>query len=160
MKNYGLIRWIAILTTIWIILNGALTWSHIIGGIVCSIIILKFTDKYLLGLSFHVKHDFRLFKLLKYIAFMLKEIYMSGFEMIGMILTQNINPAVVDIETDLDNEYQRVLLANSITLTPGTITADLNGNKLKVLWINKTTDNPEELRQSISMSIEERLKNL
>ena len=62
--------------------------------------------------------------------------------------------------TNLQEEYQRVLLANSITLTPGTITADLTDNKLTVLWINKTTDTPEQIRGLISKSIEERLRKL
>jgi multicomponent Na+:H+ antiporter subunit E len=52
------------------------------------------------------------------------------------------------------------MLANSITLTPGTITVELTGNKLKVLWINKTTDDPEEIRKAVSYDIEERLRKI
>ncbi len=80
--------------------------------------------------------------------------------MIIMILTHDINPAIVEIETDLEEDYQKILLANSITLTPGTITADWKGNILKVLWINKTTEDPQLIRESISKSIEERLRDL
>ncbi|MCB1503767.1 MAG: Na+/H+ antiporter subunit E [Hyphomicrobiaceae bacterium] len=47
-----------------------------------------------------------------------------------------INPAVVDIHTDLKSDLGRLWLANSITLTPGTLTVDVEGEMLHVHWID------------------------
>lgn len=160
MNKKSLIRWLIVLTATWVILSGKLSWPVIIGGFFCSIVVLKYTDRFLLGSPYHETHKFRFTNMFKYLFFMIKAIYTSGFQMIGMIITHKINPAIVEIETDLEDDFKRTILANSITLTPGTITVDLTGNKLKVLWINKTTDDPEEIRQSISYDIEERLRKL
>lgn len=160
MHKKSFIKWVTILTIIWSILNGKLSLFVVLSGIVCSVLVLRYTDRFLLGSSYHKVHQFKVLNMIKYFFFMIKSIYVSGFQMIGMIITHNINPSMVEIETDLEEDFQRTLLANSITLTPGTITVELNGNKLKVLWINKTTDDPEAIRKAISYDIEERLRNI
>ncbi len=43
-----------------------------------------------------------------------------------------IKPQIVEIEVDLETDVAKVLLANSITLTPGTVTVDIEGNKFIV----------------------------
>lgn len=47
-----------------------------------------------------------------------------------------IRPALVDIHTDLKSDLGRLWLANSITLTPGTLTVDVDGEMLRVHWID------------------------
>lgn len=47
-----------------------------------------------------------------------------------------IRPAVVEIETQMESALGRLLLANSITLTPGTLVVDVNANRLFVHWID------------------------
>lgn len=52
-----------------------------------------------------------------------------------------INPGIVKVSTTLTSEMAKTLLANSITLTPGTLTVDIDGQDLYVHWINIDTDN-------------------
>jgi len=160
MHKKSFIKWVTILTITWTILNGKISWFVILSGIISSVLVLRYTDKFLLGTSYHKVHQFKIINMIKYFFFMIKSIYISGFQMIGMIITHKINPSIVEIETDLEEDFQRTMLANSITLTPGTITVELTGNKLKVLWINKTTDDPEEIRKAVSYDIEERLRKI
>lgn len=47
-----------------------------------------------------------------------------------------IHPAVVRVHTDLQSDLARLWLANSITLTPGTLTVDVDGETLLVHWID------------------------
>lgn len=47
-----------------------------------------------------------------------------------------IRPAIVDVHTDLKSDLGRLWLANSITLTPGTLTVEVEGEMLKVHWID------------------------
>ena len=51
-----------------------------------------------------------------------------------------IRPGIVKITTTLESDLARTFLANSITLTPGTLTIDIDGQDLYIHWINIDTD--------------------
>ena len=55
-----------------------------------------------------------------------------------------IRPGIVKVSTSLKNPMAQTFLANSITLTPGTLAIDLDGQDLYVHWININTDDPEK----------------
>lgn len=56
-----------------------------------------------------------------------------------------INPGIVKVKTELKSESARTALANSITLTPGTMTVDLSDEGyLYVHWINVSSSEIEE----------------
>ena len=75
-----------------------------------------------------------------------------------MTISGKINPGVVDIKTNLKDDYSISILANSITLTPGTVTIDKNGNKLKVLWLDVQTRNPKKAGKIIKGNLEKRFE--
>ena len=54
-----------------------------------------------------------------------------------------IKPGIVRIKTSLTSEFAKTILANSITLTPGTLTVEVDGEDFYVHWINVSSDNPE-----------------
>jgi len=51
-----------------------------------------------------------------------------------------IRPGIVKVRTTLKSELAKTFLANSITLTPGTLTMDIDGDDFYVHWINIHTD--------------------
>lgn len=53
-----------------------------------------------------------------------------------------IRPGIIKITTTLRSDMARTFLANSITLTPGTLTVDMDGQDLYIHWINIDTDDP------------------
>jgi len=53
-----------------------------------------------------------------------------------------IRPGIVKVTTTLSSDMAKTFLANSITLTPGTLTIDIKGQDLYVHWINIDTDDP------------------
>ncbi len=55
-----------------------------------------------------------------------------------------INPGIVRVRTRLKSRLGRLILANSITLTPGTITVDLDGEDLFVHWLSVGSDDMAE----------------
>ncbi|MCD6472389.1 Na+/H+ antiporter subunit E [Candidatus Aerophobetes bacterium] len=81
----------------------------------------------------------RISPLLIYPFVLIFKIYLSSFKMIPAILTMEINPRIVHFRTRLKSEIARALLANSITLTPGTLTLDLYEDYLIVHWLNAKT---------------------
>ncbi len=93
-----------------------------------------------------------------YILYLLLQIYIAGIQTIGKIITGNIHPDIVDIETQLENDLYICFLANSITLTPGTVTIDKEGQKLKVLWLNCETKDKEKAGEMIKGKFEKILR--
>ncbi|MDI9623454.1 MAG: Na+/H+ antiporter subunit E [Methanothermobacter sp.] len=72
-----------------------------------------------------------------YFIILIYNILKSALNVAKMVLTGNIKPVVVEIETILERPISQTILANSITLTPGTLSIDLNPEKrvLKVATI-------------------------
>ena len=82
----------------------------------------------------HVTVSIRWLNALSYIPWLLARIFMSGLHLSFLILNPRlpIAPKLFRYRTALKHEAGLVLLGNSITLTPGTLTADVNGNELLV----------------------------
>ena len=53
-----------------------------------------------------------------------------------------IRPGIVKIKTTLRSEFAKTLLANSITMTPGTITVDIIGDEMYIHWIFIRSEDP------------------
>jgi len=81
----------------------------------------------------------RLHYVVMYAAFLIFQIYVSSFKVVVKVITGNINPRMVHFRTRLRYDLARVLLANSITLTPGTLTVDLDDDHLIVHWLDAKT---------------------
>lgn len=128
------------LLIIWIIFNGKVTLEIVAVGLVISSLIYLFMCKFM-GYSFG--NDIRMFKkiplFLRYLLLIIIEIAKANFYTMKMITSSRniIEPVVVRFKVDLKTEFARVLLANSITLTPGTITVALEGDSLIVHAIDK-----------------------
>jgi len=69
-----------------------------------------------------------------------------------------VNPGIVKVPVDLKSDYGQSMLANSITLTPGTITMDIAEEDGKtnyyIHWINVTTQDHEEAGEAIKGRLE------
>ena len=70
----------------------------------------------------------------------------------------NIRPAIVEIKTELKSPMGRLALANTITLTPGTLVVDIKGDSLFIHWINISTTDPVEASEAIAGRFEKYLK--
>jgi len=71
-----------------------------------------------------------------------------------------IRPGIVRVRTSLQSDLAKTFLANSITLTPGTLTVDIVGQDFYVHWINITSDDPEEHTRQIVQRFEGMLKEI
>ena len=117
-----------ILFALWLILNGAWTTEIAIVGAVLSgliyLLIWKFMD-------YSPKKEWAYFKKIPraflYLLYLIREIFKSAWQTIHFIWTakEEVEPQLRSFHTKLKTDMGRVLLANSITLTPGTITVDV-----------------------------------
>ena len=125
----------------WLIFNGRITLEIVIFGIVIAAAVFAFMCKFM----WHsIKKELRIYKkipeLLKYVFLLVKEIIKANIAVIRMILTRRevTEPVLVKVHTDLKSETAKVMLANSITLTPGTITVSMEGDTLLVHCLDKS----------------------
>jgi multicomponent Na+:H+ antiporter subunit E len=73
-------------------------------------------------------------RLLAYLPWLLKEIWIANIQVVRLILDPAlpIDPVIVRVRTRFGSDFARTTLANSITLTPGTLTLDVEGEDLVV----------------------------
>lgn len=146
---------------IWIIFNGQLTLEIAAFGIVIAGAIYLFICKFL---DYSPRNDIilckRFFLLLHYVFVLVVEILKANGAVFRMIYSAkyNIEPAVVHFKTTLHSTFARVLLANSITLTPGTITVSLKDDEYVVHCLDKEL--ALGIDSSIFVKLLERIENI
>ncbi len=113
-------------------------------------------------------HPGKAFKIRRYVNFVrfflvfLKQMFKANFVMAYRVLSPGppIKPGVVKIPLRLTSPMGRIVLANSITLAPGTFTMDIGKDFLLVHWIYKLTDNPVEAEKLICGNLQNILKEV
>lgn len=151
-------QWLLVFMGFWVILVGQLDGPTLLLGLVVGAVSLIVTERYLLEASYYDHYPLDLLHLAYYGLGLILEIYKAGLSTIPIILTGKINVRVVEIETSLEDDYHRSILANSITLTPGTITLDLQDNRLTVLWLKADTPDMALAGERIKGKLERRLQ--
>ncbi|MEW8037598.1 MAG: Na+/H+ antiporter subunit E [Candidatus Thiodiazotropha sp.] len=75
---------------------------------------------------------------LTYLGIFLLELIRANFDMARRVLSPSLplRPGVVEVKTQLESSLGRLILANSITLTPGTLAVDLRGDSILVHWVD------------------------
>jgi multicomponent Na+:H+ antiporter subunit E len=84
-----------------------------------------------------------LMRLPGYMLWLLWQVVLSNIHILKMALTpgeiKELDPSLVRIKTKLKTDFGKYALANSITLTPGTITIDIDGDEMLIHSISKHT---------------------
>lgn len=135
---------------VWVIFNGQFTAEIAVFGAVIAGVMYWFLCKFL---SYSPRYDLFFLKksplLVRYFFTLIWEILKANLVVFQMIYSAKyeLEPAVVHFKTTLRSTFARVLLANSITLTPGTITVALTEDEYTVHCLDK------ELAEGISSSV-------
>jgi multicomponent Na+:H+ antiporter subunit E len=97
-----------------------------------------------------------------YIIVFLYELIKSNLDVARRVITPAlpINPGIVEVKTRLSSKMGRMILANSITLTPGTLTIDMVEDTLYIHWIDVKTENIEEATEKIVRKFEKYLEKI
>jgi len=88
------------------------------------------------------------------------ELLKANFDVARRVLSPSlpINPGIVEVKTRLKSKIGRLVLANSITLTPGTLTVDIKEDSLFIHWIDVTSTDIEGATKKIVESFEKYLE--
>lgn len=126
---------------LWIIFNGNITLEICIFGVVIAAVIFAFTCKFMdYSLEKEKKNILKIFRFLRYVFVLVKEIIKANFAVIHMILSEKeeVEPMLVSFSYDMKTPAGKALLANAITLTPGTITVLLEDSNYVVHCLDKS----------------------
>ncbi|ABR47353.1 cation antiporter [Alkaliphilus metalliredigens QYMF] len=157
VKHYFVI--ILFSSTIWVILSEDLSIKSILLGCILGLGSIFSTEQFLIQEEHKVHWRLNPILLVKYLFYLIIQVYTAGFITIGKIISGKINPDIVEISTELEDDLLICVLANSITLTPGTITVDKEGQNLKVLWLDCITKDCDKVGDIIKGGFEKILKN-
>lgn len=150
---------IFVLSITWVILFEKVTAPIILSAIILSVLVVVFTDRFLLKGNYEHSYMIGLGTLIHYSARLVYEIYLAGLGVIPTIISGEVDVQLVEIETKLTDELLIDILANSITLTPGTVTADKKGSTLKILALNAPGEMENPRNELIPLRLEEILLN-
>lgn len=129
-----IIKFLLLLGT-WVLFSGKLDSVHLTLGVISSLIVTVISHDLILqdkqkNLSYHLRE---LYRAPLYVVWLIWQIAVANFYVLYLALHPRardmIDPRLMQFKsTKIDNDFAHFVFANSITLTPGTVTVLLEGN--------------------------------
>lgn len=148
------------LIAIWLALTTTFQWQELSIGIFISLILALFLNKNYLKLGLPPISIKRIIFFILYISVLFIEIVKANFDVAYRVIHPKmpIKPGIIIIKTELKQDIAKMILANSITLTPGTFTLDIKGDELLIHWIYVRSEKMDESTKIIGQKFEKYLK--
>lgn len=145
---------------IWLALTSSLHWQELSVGACISLLLALVLYKRYFALGLPPLSVKRIVYTLIYIIVLFKEIILANLDVAYRVIHPKmpIKPGIVVIKTGLKQDIAKLILANSITLTPGTFTLDILGDTLLIHWINVRATETAEATRMIGERFEKYLK--
>ncbi len=130
---------------IWIVFSGQFDAFHLALGVLSTAFITAISSSFFFenrsqGAGEHLQ---QIVRLPWYLLWMLYQILLSNIHILKLALSPgdlpDMKPSLVRVKTNLKTDFGKWMLANSITLTPGTITIDIEGDELLIHSISDLT---------------------
>lgn len=146
----------------WLLLTFKITVPNIIVGSAASIICSLIFTRFFIHNIYKLIQPHRYFWFLVYLVVFIWECIKANFDVAYRVLhpAMPIRPGIVKVKTTLKSELARTLLANSITMTPGTISVDIIGDYLYIHWIYIRSEDPEVYTSIITGAFEKYIKKI
>lgn len=129
----------------WLLLTFSLKIPNLIVGTAASLLCAAIFARY----YFHNVRKFlqphRYFWFLVYLGIFIWECIKANFDVAYRVINpaMPIRPGIIRVKTTLKSDFAKTLLANSITMTPGTITVDIIGDEFYIHWIFVRSEDPD-----------------
>ncbi|MCA9980801.1 MAG: Na+/H+ antiporter subunit E [Anaerolineales bacterium] len=155
-----------ILTAVWVLLTEDGSLGNILAALLFSFAIISFSQRVIRlerRADIHGANDYfrRTTRILIFIIYFLKELVAASINVLLSILQPHrLNPGVIAVPLDLRSDAQITLLANVITLTPGTLSLDVSTDK-KVIYVHSiVVKDPDDFRHQIKNGFERRILDI
>jgi multicomponent Na+:H+ antiporter subunit E len=146
----------------WLLFTGNVAPYSLFLGVVFAFVVALATYRYFIEEHEAARRSLvpRLYFLLVFVLVILWKIYAASFRVAWQVLSGRINPRIVHFRTRLKYDLARAILANAITLTPGTVTLDLDEDHLIVHWLDAKTSHSHHAGKLIKEHFENWLRRI
>lgn len=146
----------------WMLFSATLDFPYVmiglVGSLVISLIVFNvFIEPHEAGRRSVIP---RLLPLLWYFPLLIRALYIASFRMLISVVTGSIQPGIVHFKSRLRSDLARVVLAHSITFSPGTITMDLDEDHYVVHWMFASTRHSKQAGAEIKDTLEIQLRKI
>jgi len=149
-----------IIFLVWILLNNTFDAAILaVGGVVALLVSALLCSRCDLFKEMKLSPKAFLYTL-AYLFVFLVELIRSNLDVTRRVLSPSLplNPGIVEVHTTLKSPFARMLLANSITLTPGTLTVDVKDESFFIHWIDVKGKDIESASAAIVKKFEKYLE--
>lgn len=147
MLNKGLL--FGSLIIFWFVLNGELNMRQLVSAIFCSGLTVYLTSEVFSRSGSQPVKIPPAWRIIWFLGIVLIEIFKAAYNHIIRILSGEGKAKIFRIYLDITDEFAVAMIANAITLTPGTITLGIEGNKLVVVGYAKNRDEVKLLKETV-----------
>ena len=151
----------------WLLLTWSFTAQEMIAGAVVSLAAALFASKFFIHEdATWLFRPAKLGALIAYVPVFLSELVKANVDMARRCFggCKDVNPGIVKVPVDLKGDYAMDMLANSITLTPGTITMDIAEQDGKtyyyIHWIDVAETDREKAGEMIKGRMEKGIRRI
>ena len=146
----------------WLMLTFEFTISNLIVGSVASLITSVIFARFFVKNVYKLIQPKRYFWFLVYLVVFIWECIKANIDVAYRVLhpAMPIRPGIVKVKTTLKSDLAKMLLANSITMTPGTITVDIIDDYLYIHWIYIKSEDPAVYTAIITGAFEKYIKRI
>jgi len=146
----------------WLFITWSLSIEHLMVGVIVSLIVTLLTRELFPDELVRLLQPVRFLLAILYIPYLVYYILLANLDVAYRVLNPDlpINPGIIKVKTSLKNEFAKTILANSVTLTPGTLTVDIDGDDFYVHWINVSSNDPKVQRKLILGRFERVLRRI
>ncbi len=141
------------IAAIWIFLNGSATPGDFFVGLVLAVFIIRFLKKS----YYQDRAFFRIGSYLRYLRSFIRELFIANVQVLKIVLSPrlSIRPGIISYRTICKTPLGVTMLANSITLTPGTLSIDVSDDDETIFVHSLDIDHPDEVAMSIRKGLEQ-----
>lgn len=151
-----------IMLVFWIIMSGMFDGFHLTLGVVSCLIVSLLSHK-LLFFGPNKQPEMRqVLGMIFYLPWLFWQIVLACLDVARIVLSPRmlelIDPQIIHFTTRLQSKFARVTFAQSITLTPGTVTVFTDGDAFTVYALTQATADslPGEMEERITRALESR----
>lgn len=151
---------ILLLFALWILLSSPVSAQEVIAGAFLSLLLILTPVSSPRLLKEFILTPKRVIYMLGFLVVFVIEVIKSNIDIALRVIQPviPIKPGIVRVKTGLNSRIGRLLLANAITLTPGTITVDIHKDQLFIHWIYIDAEDIEAATKKIVSKFERYLE--
>lgn len=148
----------------WVIMSGMFDGFHLTLGVISCLLVAWFSHDLLFAEGDIRSWTRDLLGLALYLPYLFKEIVVANVQMAYIVLHPRmldiIDPSLVRFKTSLKRPVSKVTLAQSITLTPATVTVSIDGDEFTVYALTRSGAEslPGEMEQRVATAFEGRTR--